>query len=184
MASSKVDHCFDGSSLLTSSQKKKLNEFYGINGQRWKLIYKASRDSFDMQAFHRHCDDIGPTMTVVQSKDGYLFGGYTSVPWASALGSQKNDPTAFLFTLVSPVVESGTKFACIKAGTNAVFHSFSCGPAFGTGYDLIISNDSDTNMDSYCNFPHSYVDHLGHGTLTFTGSVHFKTADIEVFTQA
>ncbi|CAF4581229.1 unnamed protein product, partial [Didymodactylos carnosus] len=104
-------------------------------------------------------------MTLILSGDGYLFGGYTSKSWASALGSHENDPKAFLFTLTNPESIGEVKFVCkYPSGSNAVFHSFSCGPAFGAGHDLIISNNSNKNTDSYCNFPHSYTDHIGHGT--------------------
>ncbi|CAF1226615.1 unnamed protein product [Didymodactylos carnosus] len=178
----KAEHFFVGSTLLSDSQKEKLNEFYGINDQYWKLIYKGSKDGFDVSVFHGCCDNKGPTMTVIQSIDGYLFGGFTSVSWASALGSHKNDSKAFLFSLTSPKSIGETKFVCKDPlGTNAIFHSFSCGPTFGTGHDLIISNNSNTNRDNYCNFPHTYLDHLGHGTTTFTGLKHFQTLEIEVF---
>jgi len=71
--------CFSGSTLLKVEQKKKLNEFYGKSSQQWELIYKASRDGFDANTFHSRCDNKGPTITIIQSNNGYLFGGYTSI---------------------------------------------------------------------------------------------------------
>ena len=71
--------------------------------QRWMLIYKATRDGFRSSDFQRCCDNQGPTITVIQSKDGgYVFGGYTSVSWRSVekYVEDKNGP--FLFTLANP----------------------------------------------------------------------------------
>ena len=88
---------FPNSTLLTIEHKKKLYELYGKQDQRWELIYKASRDGFDANAFHTHCNNQGPTMTIVQSNNGYLFGGYTGLAWTSD-GTYKNDTTAFVYS--------------------------------------------------------------------------------------
>ena len=49
----------------------------------WLLLYRASRDGFNIApAFHRRCDNIGPTVTVVNS-GAYVFGGFTERAWAS-----------------------------------------------------------------------------------------------------
>ncbi|CAF1567819.1 unnamed protein product, partial [Rotaria sp. Silwood1] len=68
---------FSNGTLLHLDHKKKLNEFYGKNNQRWELIYKASRDGFDAKTFHSRCNNKGSTMTIIQSNNNYLFGGYT-----------------------------------------------------------------------------------------------------------
>jgi hypothetical protein len=93
--------CFPRGTLLQPEHKKKLNEFYGKPNQQWELIYKASRDGFDANAFHSRCDNKGPTMTIILSNNNYLFGGYTAIAWTSD-DSFKNDTTAFLFTLTNP----------------------------------------------------------------------------------
>ena len=49
----------------------------------WKRCYKASQDGWSSQTFHRHCDDLGPTVTIIQAH-GYIFGGYTDKPWKCA----------------------------------------------------------------------------------------------------
>ena len=174
--------CFSGSTLLKVEQKKKLNEFYGKSSQQWELIYKASRDGFDANTFHSRCDNKGPTITIIQSNNGYLFGGYTSISWASSGGSYKNDNAAFLFTLTNPHNIPPTKYA-IKPDQvgNAVFLFSSYGPTFGGGYDIHIPNGSDSYNSSYHNFPHSYNDTTGKGNNTFTGAKNFTTSDIEVF---
>jgi hypothetical protein len=171
---------FVGGTLLTIGLGKKLNEFYGKQDQRWTLIYKASRDGFDANAFHTHCNNKGPTITIVQSNTGYLFGGYTAVAWTSD-GNYKNDTTAFLFTLTNPHNIPSTKYP-INPGNagNAVYHHSGYGPTFGSGHDLhLVANSNSSN--SSIGFPNGYIDTTGKGKNTFTGSSSFLTFDIEVF---
>jgi len=51
-----------------------------------KLIYRATRDGFDGAKFHSLVDNQGQTLTVVLSKDGFLFGGFTSKSWVHIHG--------------------------------------------------------------------------------------------------
>jgi len=171
---------FLNGTLLKTEQKVKLNEFYGKINQRWELIYKASRDGFDANAFHTRCNNKGPTMTIIQSNNNYLFGGYTSIPWTSD-GSYKNDTTAFLFTLTNPDNIPPTKYLINPNTGNAAYHNSSHGPTFGSGHDLHLANSSNSNNSSYANFPSAYLDTTGKGNNTFTGARNFTVSDIEVF---
>ncbi|CAF4311702.1 unnamed protein product, partial [Rotaria sordida] len=101
---------FPNGTLLQKEHQKKLNEFYGKTNQRWELIYKATHDGFDANTFHSRCNNKGPTMTIIQSNNNYLFGGYTAIPWTSEGDSYKNDTTAFLFTLTNPHNIPPTKY--------------------------------------------------------------------------
>jgi hypothetical protein len=172
---------FSNGTLLQLEHKKKLNEFYGKSNQQWELIYKASRDGFDANAFHSRCDNKGPTMTIIQSNNNYIFGGYTSIPWTSD-NAYKNDTTAFLFTLTNPHNISPTKYL-INSGYvgYAVYHYSSYGPTFGYGHDISLVNASNSNNSSYAKFPNSYTDTTGKGNNTFTGARNFTVSDIEVF---
>jgi hypothetical protein len=42
---------------------------------RWRLIYRASRDSFSSDVFHDLCDYKPRTLTIVKSNYGNIFGG-------------------------------------------------------------------------------------------------------------
>jgi hypothetical protein len=65
---------------------------------QFKLLYRGSRDGFAAADFHRLCDGKGPTLTVIQTPQGSVFGGYASLSWASA-GSYMPALGSFLFTL-------------------------------------------------------------------------------------
>ncbi|CAM4790217.1 unnamed protein product [Rotaria magnacalcarata] len=171
----------NGTLLKLLAHKKKLNEFYGKVNQRWDLIYKATRDGFDANAFHSRCNNKGPTMTIIQSNNNCLFGGYTTIPWTSD-NSYRSDTTAFLFTLTNPHDIQPTKYM-IGGGTiaYAVHHGDDRGPTFGGGHDIYLANSSNSNNSSYIGFPMAYVDTTGKGNKTFTGAFNFTAADIEVF---
>ena len=177
----RINAYFPNGSLIDKDQQVKLNEFYGKKEQQWSLIYKASRDGFDAAAFHRLCDNHGPTMTIIKSKNNYLFGGYTAAPWTSD-GSYKEDRTAFLFTLTNPHDIPPTKYCLNDARiTSTVYRNADYGPTFGGGFDLVVAGGSNANNLSYTNFPHSYIDTTGKGYKTFTGAKNFTTSDIEIY---
>jgi hypothetical protein len=46
-----------------------------------ELLYRGSEDGFTSQMFHQKCDDQGSTLVIVKSKEGFVFGGFTSVSW-------------------------------------------------------------------------------------------------------
>ncbi len=58
----------------------KLKEW--LDGEyRWKLLYRASRDGYSCESFHSHCDNKGPTLVVIRSTKGNIFGGYSDADW-------------------------------------------------------------------------------------------------------
>ncbi len=63
------------------------------------------------------------------------------------------------------------------------FTFYSCGPIFGAGADLLISNGCNVNTDSYSNLPHSY-DGLNASYTSLFGDYNFSITDYEVYTPA
>ena len=47
----------------------------------WKLLYRASEHDYTAESFHEYCDNKGPTLIVIKSSGGWLFGGYTTESW-------------------------------------------------------------------------------------------------------
>lgn len=43
-----------------------------------KMIYRGTDHEFTKKSFDDHCLNKGPTLTVVQSDNGRIFGAYTS----------------------------------------------------------------------------------------------------------
>ena len=78
----------------------KLIELGGWNDNTtFDLLYRASRDGFNSNAFHELCDNHENTILVVKSTTGYVFGGFTTQTWNREDLKQniyKNDSKAFL----------------------------------------------------------------------------------------
>ncbi|PFX30112.1 BTB/POZ domain-containing protein KCTD21 [Stylophora pistillata] len=71
-------------------------------GTTFSLLYCASVNGKNPGIFHRCCDKKGPTLLVIKSGE-YIFGGYASKSWRSALSVRGiEDSKSFLFTLEGP----------------------------------------------------------------------------------
>ena len=65
----------------------------------YKLIYRASTNGDSVKNFHKKCDNINGTLTVIKTKDGLVFGGYCSVCWESGDELIKEDLNSFVFSI-------------------------------------------------------------------------------------
>jgi hypothetical protein len=117
------------------------------------LLYRATRDGFDGQAFHSKCDGQGKTITIIKINLNYVFGGYASSAWSSS-SNFINDPNAFLFSLRRDGVSFKDKFT-VKRAERALYGHSSYGPSFGYN-DICIFNESNTKMGSFSYFGNSY----------------------------
>ena len=77
----------------------------------FSLYLKYYRDGFSPDGFHKKCDMKGPTLSILKSKDGYLFGGYTETNFeSSAEFTTHMHPISFIFTLTNPHNIPPTKY--------------------------------------------------------------------------
>jgi len=91
-------------------------------------------------------------VTVIKNTKGFIFGGFTSIPWSSSEGF-KVDRTAFLFCFTN---SSNTPLKLkVKSQEYAVYHKPTWMPTFGAGYDLHVSRSSNRNRESGMDL-HSY----------------------------
>ncbi len=68
------------SQLVDKKYDDKLREWCG--DYKWRLIYRASEHGYTAKSFHKCCDDVkGPTLIVIKSDGGWIFGGYTTQSW-------------------------------------------------------------------------------------------------------
>ena len=64
-----------------------------------KLLYRLSRDGASIFNFHSKCDNVSPTLVLIESYDENKFGGYTTATWDMFGSIYKNGTKSFLFSL-------------------------------------------------------------------------------------
>ena len=67
---------------LTKDQVQAVEGWVGRPLQPEKTLYLASKHGFSSRAFHHRCDNMGPTVTLVRTVTGHIFGGYAAVSWS------------------------------------------------------------------------------------------------------
>ncbi|CDW86247.1 UNKNOWN [Stylonychia lemnae] len=151
-----------------------------------RLLYKATRDGFTARSFHNLCDNQGATFSFIQSQQGYVFGGQTSLSWTSPDSTQCcTDNDAFVFNLTM-----NTLHKQYQNFDQAVNHHQDYLMAFGNGSngsDIYISNDCNNNNSSYCCLGGTYMPPQGfkegdqQAIDYMAGSEDFKVIEIEVY---
>ena len=101
-------------------------------GSKFKLLYSGIRDGWEIEDFHRVCDNYRPTLVLFKSSKGFRFGGFTTVRWKDSGESNdwKKDKESFIFS----VDERELVFKPDKP-SKAVCRGVNWGPNFG-GQDL------------------------------------------------
>jgi len=135
-------------------------------------IYVASMDGDSATDFHDKCDGKGPTVVIVETTTGNVFGGYTSVSWSNK--GWKRDPTSFLFQLRPRL----SHFALRNRDDRyALYNSGNVGPVFGRGYDLLISGGALSSSNSQA----QGKTYSANGYTLNDGTQHFQIKDYVVF---
>ena len=126
---------------------KDLMNLCDFGDQKWKLVYRASRDGFAAVDFHRKCDDALNTLTVIKTKNSSIFGGFKRKPIFRD-DTFIHDPFAVVFSLANKQ-KKPLLFKLVDE-EKAVKYAENFGPCFGNG-DIAITGDSNlTNTSSFC----------------------------------
>ena len=107
--------------------------------KEFKLAYRGSRDGYLSSDFHRKCDNIGPTLSLIRTSHGKTLGGYSRASW-DQLGSYKHD-TMFIFSY-----DLNTKYKP-QSFQNSTLHNASYGIYFSINAELITGNGCNGNVN-------------------------------------
>jgi len=153
--------------------------------QKWELKYRGTRDGLKAADFHKKCDGIAKTLTVVKATSGNIFGGYAGQAWHST-GYYIKDPQAFIFSLVNRE-EDPFKVNVSNEGKYAIYGSAQYGPIFGGDdkyiADLVIFNTEETSFSEFgYSYQHErYPKDTVKANSILAGSLNFQVQEIEVF---
>jgi len=119
-----------------------------------KVLYIASRDGQAPAEFISRCSNQGPTVVIVETTKGALFGGYTDGDWRS-YNTYVPSKSAFLFRL-----RPSYRMYPVKAGREnyATQSNTGYGPTFGgqNAHDLHITSTALTAATSYTKGGYNY----------------------------
>ena len=173
------------SSILSNEEFKELMKLckFSLN-QKWKLLYRASRDGFGALDFHSRCDNFKSTLTIIKTTTGYVFGGYTDQDWSGK--AFKIDPNAFIFSLINKD-KKPIMLKCLN-GYSAICCSPTCGVIFGnnSSCDILVADNSNKAKSSGSNLGSSYEHPVyqfdtDEANSFLAGAMYFQTVEIEVF---
>lgn len=177
---------FNESEILTTiALKYDLNKLCEFSlDQKWKLLYRGSRDGFKPNNFHYKCDNYSHTLTIFKTSNApYIFGGFASVSWDCS-NTYKTDNESFIFSL-----ENQENFPLkLKPNFKFVGYEVSCfelyGPSFGID-DIYYSGYANRMCltEVGATFSHPNLQHLRSDQIQslLGGSKIFNISEVEVF---
>ncbi|KAF2075720.1 hypothetical protein CYY_002963 [Polysphondylium violaceum] len=153
---------------------------------QFELLYRASQNENSIQAFHDKCDRQGPTITLIKTTEGDVFGGYNSKSWGYNFYGDKR---CFIFTLINKHNIPPTKYMYNTDITNYPDKQCcepdptlsSCAPVFGFNPRGGSADICIKSTESFQSFPNNYIDTTNVGKSTLTRSKFFTVQDYEVY---
>ena len=139
-----------------------------------QLKYKGSENNYKSDLFHIKCDDIVPTLSLIETSNGNRFGGFTNQTWKGGF-EFKRDKSAFIFSLDKlekyPIKNDHIGEA-ILCKTNYLI-------CFGKGDILIFDNAN--KMLNKSSFPYSYGNSNIKKYSLNNGESRFIVKEIEIY---
>ena len=164
----------ENSSIIKDKENVKMISNWIMPNKKIKYtqIYKATRDGGTGQDFHRYCDNKGPTLTLFEATNGYIFGGYISISWEgpSDWTYKGNDNSAFIFS-----VNNKLKFPNLDK-SKVIYNQKDFGPDFGSN-DIYLNNQNFLNNNSSSN---NYPQYKAPPEKV-TGGSSFRIKELEVY---
>ena len=88
------------SKIIDFDDNRLINNWINNNENiNYSLLYRMSQDGTSFSTFHQKCDNQFPVLFIAKSKNGYKFGGYTSLGWHTNSNCYFYDKESFLFSL-------------------------------------------------------------------------------------
>lgn len=144
---------------------------------KYTLLYKASKDGDSSIDFHNKCKMKNSTVVLIDTYDGWRFGGYTESIWdfnerGYTMDGYKSAYDTFIFSLNLKKKYKGIKsYVKIYVGRDK-------GPSFGEG-DIVIENEC-LHRISKCRSPETFGN-LKRINEFNGGKEEFIAKEVEVF---
>ncbi len=142
-----------------------------------KLLWRGTEHGFTAAAFHQRCDGIPNTLTVMRnSANSKVCGAYTDVAFHSSgayIPGQVGKSFLFSVSTAGQVTQH-----LLQKGQYALCGNAAYGPIFGSGHDLLVCDNCNSQNNCGSNLPHSYQ---GGDCNTLMGTPNFTLDQIETY---
>ena len=140
-----------------------------------KLIFSSEKEDDKASSFHKNCDNIASTLILIETKEGFRYGGFTTQKWESPEQSIfKNDKNAFIFSL-----DTEKKYD-VTDPEKSIQCSMFWGPYFGEGGAICVPDNFLQEKNAFYQWPSSY-DISEKDELTFGQEHNINISKYEVF---
>lgn len=92
----------------------------------------ASQHQFECANYHRICDQLDNWFVIIQTKKGWVVGGFSDLP----LGTKTPSQRSFIFSINRKLVMP------LKEGRISTLNEYSYGPIFGSENDIRVDKTS------------------------------------------
>jgi hypothetical protein len=110
------------------------------------LLFRGSRDGWTAKIIHAKIDNQGPTITIIKTLKGKIFGGFASVSWEGE--GHKTDNDAFLFS-VDLGVKNTVNHSSEEEPITPIYCTPEIGPFFGQRKVFCIHTNANINSDYF-----------------------------------
>ena len=158
-----IHELFKGSNIIQNYDETKLIlSWINKNNIKTNLLFNSNNDGDLLSTFFSRVSNKCPTLLIVKSTNGYIFGGYSSLCWKCD-GNWHSDKNSFIFSF----------FAKQKYGVKDINSTniFGRGDLFQFGNDIRIYDKCTSRNDNfvgkiYYNSPENYQMNGGNNTFT------------------
>ena len=110
-----------------------IREKLGHSIKKYTLIYKLTKNGSNPSDFHKYCDNKSPTLTIIQTINNEIFGGFTTLNWN--YDTYDRNVNTFIFSL-----NLEKKYEMFNSEKEAIISNKEFGPTFGH-YDIMFKGD-------------------------------------------
>ena len=137
----KLNSLFKGTQILNDESKKMLISWLPRKPIKLTLLMNSNIDGDSTTAFMKKVNGKCPTLAVIKTTNGYIFGGYTTQFWKEG---EVKDENAFVFS-----IDKKKKYL-IKQPEHATGYGNNSWWGFGCGYNAIVCYENCTKRnDNY-----------------------------------
>ena len=167
---------------------KKIEDFNFIYQELCQKLYKNElkfvqkfnvlKDGDSATKFHEKCDNIGPNLSIIKTKENIIFGGFTMNNW-SGNDIYKKDDLAFVFNLQNKKIyniKRGENFIYCHKDNLIVFHNCK-----GNYFTLYVSNNCLWNPSNTCSNNDSSFQNFTIDYELNNGNQFFYVSEMEIY---